>query len=182
MVLLSEKAREMGASTKFSASESAEALSYMALAGWETEQMLAGIEPTLDLAAAAGMDLARTSDIVTDAMSMFAMEAEEAGRMADTLAAAASRTNTDVDQLGEALQYVGANAYAAGMDIEQTSAFLGVLSDNGIKGSRAGTTLNPMLRDMRKNAEVGMPAIGDQTVDLDDCEDQKSDMTDVGQE
>src|SRR5690625_1437109 len=179
MVLLSEKAREMGASTKFSASESAEALSYMALAGWETEQMLAGIEPTLDLAAAAGMDLARTSDIVTDAMSMFAMEAEEAGRMADTLAAASSRTNTDVNQLGEALQYVGANAYAAGMDIEQTSAFLGVLADNGLKGSRAGTTLNAMLRDMRKNAEDGKLAIGDQTVALYDSEGQMRDMTKI---
>src|SRR5699024_3456480 len=141
--------------------------------------MLAGIEPTLDLAAASGMELARTSDIVTDAMSMFGMEAEEAGRMADTLAAASSSTNTDVDQLGEAFQYVGANAHAAGMDIEQTSAFLGVLADNGIKGSKAGTTLNAMLRDLKDGAEDGKLAVGNQTVALYDSEGQMRDMTDV---
>src|SRR5690625_2895687 len=179
MELLSDKAREMGSSTKFSATESAEALKYMGLAGWDTEQMLAGIEPTLDLAAASGMELARASDIVTDAMSMFAMEAEEAGRMADTLAAASSSTNTDVDQLGNALQYVGANAHAAGMDIEQTSAFIGVLADNGIKGSKAGTTLNAMLRDLKDGAEDGKVAVGDQTVALYDSEGQMRDMTEV---
>src|SRR5690625_3495786 len=179
MELLSDKAREWCASTKFSATESAAALYYMSLAGWDTNQMLEAIEPTLDLAAAANMDLARASDIVTDAMSMFGMEAEEAGRMTDTLAAASSSTNTDVDQLGEALKYVGANAHAAGMDIEQTSAFLGILADNGLKGSRAGTTLNAILRDMKKSAEDGEVAIGDQTVALYDSEGQMRDMTDI---
>src|SRR5699024_2351988 len=96
MGLLSDKAREMGASTKFSASEAADGLYYMSLAGWDTNQMLSALEPTLDLAAAANMDLARASDIVTDAMSMFGMEAEEASRMTDTLAAAASSSNTEI--------------------------------------------------------------------------------------
>lgn len=177
--ILSDKAREMGATTAFSAAESAEAMKYMALAGWDTTQMVAGIEPALNLAAASGMDLARTADIVTDGMSMFGMKAEEAGRMTDTLAAASSKTNTDVDQLGEALKYVGANANAAGMDIEQTSAFLGILADNGIKGSMAGTTLNAMLRDLKKNAEDGAVAVGDQTVALYDADGQMRDMTDV---
>src|SRR5699024_12011587 len=103
MELLLDKAREMGASTKFSATESADALYYMSLAGWDTNQMLEAIEPTLDLAAASNMDLARASDIVTDAMSMFGMEDEEAGRMTDTIAAATSSYNTDVDDIGEAL-------------------------------------------------------------------------------
>src|SRR5690625_4331714 len=179
MELLSDKAREMGASTKFSASEAADGLYYMSLAGWDTNQMLDAIEPTLDLAAAANMDLARASDIVTDAMSIFGMEAEEAGRMTDTLAAAASSSNTDVDQMGEALQYVGANAHAAGMDIEQTSAFIGILADNGIKGSKAGTTLNAMLRDLKAGAEDGAVAVGDQSVALYDASGEMRDMTDV---
>lgn len=179
MELLSEKAREMGSSTKFSASEASDGLSYMALAGWDTQQMMEGIGPTLDLAAASGMDLARTSDIVTDAMSMFSMEAEEAGRMSDVLAAASSKTNTDVDQLGEALKYAGANAAAAGMDIEQTSAFLGLLADNGLKGSVAGTTLNAILRDLKGNAEDGALAVGEQSVALYDAQGNMRDMTDV---
>src|SRR5699024_353520 len=104
---------------------------------------------------------------------------EEAGRMTDTLAAASSSTNTDVDQLGEALKYVGANAHAAGMDIEQTSAFLGILADNGLKGSQAGTTLNAMLRDLKAGAEDGAVAIGDQTVALYDSNGEMRDMTDV---
>src|SRR5699024_59602 len=97
----------------------------------------------------------------------------------DALAAASSKTNTDVDQLGEALKYVGANANAAGMDIEQTSAFLGILADNGIKGSMAGTTLNAMLRDLKKNSEDGAVAVGDQTVALYDADGQMRDMTEV---
>lgn len=176
---LSAKAREMGSSTKFSATEAASGLEYMALAGWNTEQMMAGIEPTLNLAAAAGMDLAQTSDIVTDAMSMFQMEADEAARMADTLAASSSKTNTDVGQLGEALKYAGANANAANMDIEKTSAFLGLLADNGLKGSIAGTTLNAILRDLKNNADDGAVAVGDQTVALYDSEGQMRDMTHV---
>src|SRR5690625_5745253 len=115
--------------------------------------MLSALERKIDLAAAANMDLARATDIVTDAMSMFGMEAEEASRMTDTLVAAASSTNTDVDQMGVALQYIGANAHAAGMDIEQTSAFIGILEDNEIKGSIAGTTVNAMLRDLKASED-----------------------------
>src|SRR5690625_5971625 len=141
--------------------------------------MLSALERKIDLAAAANMDLARATDIVTDAMSMFGMEAEEAGRMTDKLAAAASSSNSDVDQMGEALQYVGANAHAAGMDIEQTSAFIGILADNGIKGSKAGTTLNAMLRDLKAGAEDGAIAIGGQTVGLYDASGEMREMTGV---
>src|SRR5699024_7696993 len=179
MEQLSGIARKMGSETSFSAAEAAEGLEYMTLAGWDTNQMMNGLEPILRLAESANMDLAVASDIATDAMSMFGMEAEDAGRMADTLAATAVSSNTDVEQLGNALQYVGANANAAGMDIEQTSAFIGVLANNGIKGSKAGTTLNAMLRDLKAGAEDGALAVGDQTVALYDNEGQMRDMTDV---
>src|SRR5690625_1815031 len=125
------------------------------------------------------MDLAQASDIVTDVMSMYQLEAEEAGRATDVFAKTSTSTNTDVNQLGKAFEYVGANANDAGMSIETTSAFLGLLADNGIKGSKAGTTLNAMLRDMKKNAEDGTFQIGEQTVALYDSNGEMRDMTDV---
>ncbi|WP_416147891.1 phage tail tape measure protein [Salipaludibacillus sp. HK11] len=177
--MLTDEAKRMGSTTAHSASSAADAMGYMALAGWDTTQIMAGIEPVLNLASASGMDLATTSDIVTDSMSMFGMKAEEAGRMADALASASSKSNTDVTQLGEALKYVGANASASGMDIEQTSAFLGILADNGLKGSVAGTTLNSVLRDMKKNAEGGAISFGDQSVAIYDSNGNMRDMTTV---
>ena len=132
--MLEEKAREMGSTTKYSATESAEALSYMALAGWDAEQMAAGLEPSLKLAGAAGMDLALETDIVTDTMSMFGMEASEATKMTDMLAYAQANSNTDVQQLGEALKYCGASANAMGYDLADTTALLGTFADQGLKG------------------------------------------------
>lgn len=132
--MLEQKAREMGASTKFSATEASEAMSYMALAGWDANEMAAGIEPTLKLAGAAGMDLARTSDIVTDTLSMFGLKAQDATKMTDMLAYTQAKSNTSVEQLGEALKYCGASANAMGYDIADTSALLGVLADSGLKG------------------------------------------------
>ena len=177
--MLEDKAREMGASTKYSATESAEALSYMALAGWDAEQMAAGLEPSLKLAGASGMDLALATDIVTDTMSMFGMQASEATKMTDMLAYAQANSNTDVQQLGEALKYCGASANAMGYDLADTTALLGIFADQGLKGSSAGTTLNAMFRDMKKNAKDGAIAIGETNVSIVDANGNYRDMTDI---
>jgi TP901 family phage tail tape measure protein len=177
--MLEDKAKEMGASTKFSATEASDALSYMALAGWDAEQMAAGLEPSLKLAGAAGMDLALTTDIVTDTMSMFGMKASEATKMTDMLAYAQANSNTDVQQLGEALKYCGASANAMGYDLADTTALLGTFADQGLKGSSAGTTLNAMFRDMKKNAEYGAIAIGKTKVAIVDSQGNYRDMTDI---
>ena len=177
--MLEEEAKRMGATTKYSATESADALSYMALAGWDAEQMAAGLEPSLKLAGASGMQLAECTDIVTDTMSMFGMKASEATKMTDMLAYAQANSNTDVQQLGEALKYCGASANAMGYDLADTTALLGTFADQGLKGSSAGTTLNAMFRDMKKNAEDGKIAIGDKNVAIVDANGNYRDMTDI---
>lgn len=177
--MLEDKAKEMGATTKFSATEASEAMSYMALAGWDAEQMAAGLGPSLYLAGAAGMDLARTTDIVTDTMSMFGMQASEAGKMTDILAYAQANSNTSVDQLGEALKYCGASANAMGYDLADTAALLGTFADQGLKGSSAGTTLNSMFRDMKAKASDGAIAIGEASVSIVDAQGNYRDMTDI---
>ena len=177
--MLEEEAKRMGATTKYSATESADALSYMALAGWDAEQMAAGLEPSLKLAGASGMQLAECTDIVTDTMSMFGMEASEATKMTDMLAYAQANSNTDVQQLGEALKYCGASANAMGYDLADTTALLGTFADQGLKGSSAGTTLNAMFRDMKKNAEDGKIAIGNKNVAIVDANGNYRDMTDI---
>src|SRR5699024_3913022 len=126
---LREKAKELGESTRFSATEAAEALEYMALAGWKTQEMLDGLPGVLDLAAASGEDLGRTSDIVTDGLSAFGMEAKESGRFADVLAAASSNANTDVSGLGAAFQYVAPVAGALGFTIEDTAKAIGLMAN-----------------------------------------------------
>ena len=177
--MLEKVAKEMGATTKFSATEASDALSYMALAGWDAEQMAAGLEPSLKLAGAAGMDLALTTDIVTDTMSMFGMEASEATKMTDMLAYAQANSNTDVQQLGEALKYCGASANAMGYDLADTTALLGTFADQGLKGSSAGTTLNSMFRDMKKNAKDGAIAIGKTNVAIVDSKGNYRDMNSI---
>ena len=177
--MLEEEAKRMGATTKYSATESADALSYMALAGWDAEQMAAGLEPSLKLAGASGMQLAECTDIVTDTMSMFGMKASEATKMTDMLAYAQANSNTDVQQLGEALKYCGASANAMGYDLADTTALLGTFADQGLKGSSAGTTLNAVFRDMKKNAEDGKIAIGDKNVAIVDANGNYRDMTDI---
>lgn len=177
--MLEDKAREMGSTTKYSATEASEALSYMALSGWGAEQMAAGLEPSLKLAGAAGMQLAECTNIVTDTMSMFGMQASEATKMTDMLAYAQANSNTDVQQLGEALKYCGASANAMGYDLADTTALLGVFSDQGLKGSAAGTTLNAMFRDMKAKAKDGAIAIGDTNVAIVDANGNYRDMTDI---
>lgn len=177
--MLEKVAKEMGATTKFSATEASDALAYMALAGWDAEQMAAGLEPSLKLAGAAGMDLALTTDIVTDTMSMFGMEASEATKMTDMLAYAQANSNTDVQQLGEALKYCGASANAMGYDLADTTALLGTFADQGLKGSSAGTTLNSMFRDMKKNAKDGAIAIGKTNIAIVDSKGNYRDMNSI---
>lgn len=147
---LTEKAQEMGATTKFSASESAAALKYMAMAGWDTEAMLNGINGVMQLAAASGEDLASTSDIVTDAMTAFGLSADQSTRFANVLAQAANRSNTSVALMGETFKYVAPVAGSLGYSIEDASVAIGLMANSGIKGSQAGTSLRNVLTNLAK--------------------------------
>lgn len=145
---LRDKALEMGAKTKFSASEAADAMTYMGMAGWKAGDMISGIEGIMNLAAASGEDLALTSDIVTDALTAFGKSAGDSGRLADIMAAASSNANTNVAMLGESFKYVAPVAGALGYSMEDTSLALGLMANSGIKASAAGTSLRSALTNM----------------------------------
>ena len=147
---LTEKAKEMGSTTKFSATESAAAFEYMAMAGWKTEDMRNGIEGIMSLAAASGEDLATTSDIVTDALTAFGMKASDAGHFSDVLAQASSNANTNVGMMGETFKYVAPVAGALGYTAEDTALAIGLMANAGIKGSSAGTALRSMMSRLTK--------------------------------
>ncbi len=147
---LTEKAKEMGAATKFSAKESANAFEYMAMAGWKTEDMLGGIEGIMNLAAASGEDLAATSDIVTDALTAFGMSAKDSTHFADVLAKASSSANTNVGMMGETFKYVAPVAGTLGFSAEDTAIAIGLMANAGIKGSQAGTALRGTLTRLAK--------------------------------
>lgn len=160
---LTEKAKEMGSTTKFSATESAAAFEYMAMAGWKTEDMLGGIEGIMNLAAASGEDLATTSDIVTDALTAFGMKAEDAGHFSDILATASSNANTNVGMMGETFKYVAPVAGALGFTAEDTAVAIGLMANAGIKSSQAGTSLRSMfsrLTKPTKEVQVAMDRLG----------------------
>lgn len=142
---LTAKAKEMGESTKFSASESAAAFNYMAMAGWKTEDMINGISGIMNLAAASGADLATTSDIVTDALTAMGYGAEDAGRLADVMAAASSNANTNVEMMGATFQYAAPIVGALGYSMEDTAVAIGLMANAGIKGEKAGTALRSIL-------------------------------------
>lgn len=161
---LRNKAREMGATTKYSAGESADALSYMALAGWDTQQMLDGLDGVMNLAAASGMDLAEASDLVTDYLSAFGLEAKDSARMADQLAYAQAHSNTTTTQLGDAFGNSAAQMHTAGQSMETTTAILEAFANQGLKGSEAGTALSAMMRDITQKMEDGKIQIGDTNV------------------
>lgn len=161
--IMRAEARKMGAETKFSASESAEAMNYMAMAGWKADQMIEGLPGILNLAAASGEDLATTSDIVTDALTAFGMSAEDSGHFADVLAAASSNANTNVAMMGESFKYVAPMAGALGYSAEDISIGLGLMANSGIKASQAGTTLRTILTNMAKptdEMQAAMDALG----------------------
>lgn len=147
---LTEKAKEMGAKTKFSATESAQAFEYMAMAGWKTDDMLNGIEGIMNLAAASGEDLATTSDIVTDALTAMGLQASDSGHFADVLAAASSNSNTNVGMMGETFKYVAPVAGALGYNIEDLSQAIGLMANSGIKSTQAGTALRSILTRLAK--------------------------------
>lgn len=151
---LRDKAREMGAETKFSASEAADAMSYMAMAGWKTEDMLGGISGIMNLAAASGADLATTSDIVTDALTGMGYTAADAGRLADVMAAASSNANTNVEMMGETFKYVAPVCGSLGYTMEDTALAVGLMANSGIKASQAGTQLRSAITNMVKPTEA----------------------------
>ncbi|MBJ8276924.1 phage tail tape measure protein [Staphylococcus pseudintermedius] len=161
--LLRDKALEMGAKTKFSASESADALNYMALAGWDTKEMMSGIDGVMQLAAASGEDLAQVSDIVTDGLSAFGLKAKDSSHFADVLAQTSSKANTDVTGLGEAFKYVAPVAGSFGFSVEDTSIALGLMANSGVKASQAGTALKSMMTKLAKptgEAKKTMESLG----------------------
>ncbi len=179
LAALESKARELGSTTTFSASQAADALGYMALAGWDTQAMLAGVGPVLSLAQAGELDLAAASDLVTDYLSAFNMTAEDTGRMVDVLAYAQANANTTVDGLGQAFKNCAANCNAAGMDVETTSAAIAMMANQGLKGSEAGTALNAVMRDMTQRMEDGSIKIGDATVAVMDAQGNYRDFADI---
>ena len=160
---LSKKAEQMGASTKYTATEAADAMQYMAMAGWKTEDMLSGIDGIMNLAAASGSDLAQTSDIVTDALTAFGKKAKDSGEFADVLAAASANANTNVDLMGETFKYVGSVAGAMGYSIQDIALATGLMANSSIKGSAAGTALRATITRMAKPTEessMAMSALG----------------------
>ena len=157
---LRDKAREMGSKTKFSASEAADAMSYMAMAGWKTGEMLDGIEGIMNLAAASGEDLATTSDIVTDALTAFGLKASDSAHFSDILAAASSNANTNVSLMGETFKYVAPVAGALGISAEDTAEAVGLMANAGIKGSQAGTSLRSILTRLATDAGASSKSLG----------------------
>lgn len=167
---LREKAREMGEKTKFSATEAGQAFEYMAMAGWKTEDMLNGIEGIMNLAAAAGEDLGLTSDIVTDALTAFNMQAEDSAHFADILAAASSNANTNVAMMGETFKYVAPVAGAMGYSAEDTAVAIGLMANSGIKASQAGTSLRGIISRMAKPTDEVAAAMDTLGISLEDGE------------
>lgn len=161
---LRDKVREMGAKTKFSASEAAEAMNYMAMAGWKTGDMFSGIDGIMNLAAASGEDLATTSDIVTDALTAFGLTAKDSGHFADILAAASSNANTNVSMMGETFKYCAPIAGALGFSAEDTAEAIGLMANAGIKSSQAGTSLRSIMNNLTGDIKLSGAALGDVTI------------------
>lgn len=176
---LTAKAKEMGATTKFTAQESAEAFNYMAMAGWKNTDMLNGIEGILNLAAASGESLATTSDIVTDALTAFNLTASDAGHFADVLAATSSSANTNVGMMGETFKYVGAMAGTLGYSIEDVGLAVGLMASAGIKASQAGTELNTIFTRLSTNTSGARDAIENLGVSFFDSSGSARDFSDV---
>lgn len=164
MDALRSKAREMGAKTKFSATEAGQGFEYMAMAGWKTGDMLDGIEGIMNLAAASGENLGTTSDIVTDALTAFGLEAKDSGHFADVLAAASSNANTNVSMMGETFKYAAPIAGALGYSTEDTALAIGLMANSGIKASQAGTSLRTIMSKLTGEVKISGKALGDVTI------------------
>lgn len=165
---LSDKAKEMGATTKFSATEAADAMNYMAMAGWKTEDMLNGIDGIMNLAAASGEDLATTSDIVTDALTAFCLSASDSTHFADVLAAASSNANTNVSMMGETFKYVAPVAGSLGYSAEDCAVAIGLMANSGIKASQSGTALRSMFSRLAKPSKEVKEAMEKLNISLTD--------------
>lgn len=180
--VLRDKAREMGATTKFSAADAADAMNYMAMAGWKADDMLNGIEGIMALAAASGEDLATTSDIVTDALTAFGYTAADAGHFADVLAAASSNANTNVSMLGESFKYVAPVAGSLGYSAEDVAVALGLMANSGIKAGTAGAALRTILSNMANPSEKMANAMNVLGVSLDDGQGNMKSLMEVMQD
>lgn len=167
---LTAKAKEMGSKTKFSATEAASAFEYMAMAGWKTEDMLGGIEGVMNLAAASGEDLAKVSDIVTDAITAFGMSASDSAHFADVLAKASSNSNTNVGMMGETFKYVAPVAGALGFSVDDCAVAIGLMANSGIKASQAGTTLRQIFTNLVKPTDDMQAAMDKLGISLTDSE------------
>ncbi|MDE6181688.1 MAG: phage tail tape measure protein, partial [Eubacteriales bacterium] len=167
--MLEAKAKEMGATTQFSATESAEALEYMALAGWKTEDMLDGLSGVMNLAAASGEDLGLVSDILTDGLTAFGMSAKDSAKFADILASTSSNANTNVAMLGESFKYVAPVAGALGYSIEDTSVALGLMASAGIKASSSGTALRTLMTNLASPSKTSAVAIKELGLSITDA-------------
>lgn len=152
--MLQEKAEEMGATTKFTASESAEAMGYMAMAGWKVNDMVSGLDGIMDLSSASGESLASVADIVTDALTAFGLQAGDSARFADVLAAASSNANTNVAMMGETFKYTAPVAGALGFSVEDTAEAIGLMANSGIKASQAGTSLRTILTNLSHDITI----------------------------
>lgn len=176
---LNSVAREMGATTKFTATEAGQAFEYMAMAGWKSGQMIEGIAPIMDLAAASGEDLANVSDIVTDALTAFGLKAEDAGRFADVLAAASTNANTNVAMMGESFKYAAPVAGSLGYSIEDVALALGLMANSGIKADMAGTSLRNMLNRMAKPTKESSAAMDRLGLSLQDANGDMYSLRDI---
>lgn len=177
--LLSDTAKQFGSTTKFSASESADALGYMALAGWDAKTSAEALGGVLNLASSSGMELAQASDMVTDYLSAFGLEANKSAYFADILAYAQGNANTTAEGLGEAYKNCSANLASAGQDIETTTALLSMMANQGLKGSEAGTALNAVVRDMTSKMKDGAISIGKTKVAVQDSEGNFRDLSEI---
>ena len=176
---LRDKAREMGAKTKFSASEAASAMNYMAMAGWKTGEMLDGIEGIMSLAAASGEDLATTSDIVTDALTAFGLTAADSGHFANILAAASSNANTNVSMMGETFKYAAPVAGALGFSAEDTAEAIGLMANSGIKASQAGTSLRSIMNNLAGEVKFCGKELGEVTIATTNSDGSMRELSDI---
>ncbi len=176
---LTAKAKEMGASTKFTATQAAEALNYMAMAGWKTQDMLSGIDGVINLAAASGEDLGAVSDIVTDALTAFGLSAKDSAHFADVLAAASANSNTNVAMMGETFSYAAPIAGALGYSIEDTAVAIGIMANSGIKASQAGTALRTIMTNLASDVKIAGENIGEVTINTTNADGSMREFADI---
>lgn len=179
MEQLTQRAKDLGAATKFTASEAAEAMNYMAMAGWDAEQMLDGIDGVISLAAASGEDLGQVSDIVTDAITAFGLAAEDVNHFSDVLAAASAASNTNVGMMGETFKYCSTLAGAMGFAIEDVAEAIGVMANSGIKSTMAGTALRTLLTKLSDEVKITGDAIGEVTIKTSNADGSMRGLTEI---